>query len=241
MVESNKSQSEYGSMSPRERNMEFKRLVNSFPRFYVPTTVEEFEEILGPGRRTMSNEQRSKALLAWMKENIRRRKDSEYKEIVLQKISSLLEYAPVTGPFRTFLERNLDSVFSVGLPRYWGREEIEDQPTREPIRLLPWEPDVLGILLDVNNHDSGGIFDPKRAEHLERVFYSVVRAYNIDFHGGGPKGWLMDKVDAFISIKIGRRVLPDLEDDQQLLDRWGKEFRARYGKRLKPLPLPELS
>ena len=235
--------------------MEFKKLVGSFPRFYIPTTREEIDEILGPDKDSMTDEQKGEALLVRMKADPIRRMSSEYKGLVFQKISALLEYALVTETFKTFLKRKLDAVFHVGLPSYWDRkqtpdefpepdeefaidEEFEDQSMTNRKRFWPSSHDVVSILLDIHNPDSGGIFDPKRAKHLERVLYTVVEADSIDLWGGGPKGWLLDKIDALIARRAAR-VLPDIEDDSILRDKWRKEYRERYGKRLMRLPMPK--
>lgn len=218
-------QNEYELISPRERNMELKKLLNAFPTW---NPAGSFESILGqiPGDLDLllmepPNDDEAQLdggelLRKRLEDRIKRHNESEVKQRIFPKIDALLDISNTTQAFRTNFRKYLESLFSVGIRTM--EEELDDDFEIYPDQ---WGDYPVRTLLGLNDPEREGIFGANSWVE-ERFLYSYV-CYEIEER-------------EIIREKQGREPMANKPELETVLKNWRDEYKAKYGKGMATLP-----
>lgn len=111
--------------------------------------------------------------------NFQRRDKSEYKLALVVRLNSLLDSAKITDYFKSMIRKTFSMEYDLGI-------EVDSQA----VILSPWpllhningfKEFAIGDVLDIQNPNSGGIFDPDRAHKIETSAYNTAVAKNESF------------------------------------------------------------
>ena len=130
----------------------------------------------------------------------KRRRDSHFSMVMEDRLDSLLKKAPITARFRQRIFNGLTTQFEIGIPK--TKEE-------ETAQKYFW-------FLDQENEQSGGIFDPTRAEILERRAIAERAAE------------LAKRQQLFDRINLAPNLIK--ADGQSEISQWKQDFKETYGK-----------
>ena len=197
MVEAGNFSEQYNSMIPQELNGELMSIYGMFPRF---SNREEYyqENVINRG--------------------VQRRRNSDLRKLLDQRLYLLLAVAPITERFRSYISLNFYQGFLNGV--YEGED-------REDVSEYGWAVSAMegrfGHLLDNEHPDSGGIFDPQRAIEIER------REYRASLELSKKVANFKQKINEIKGIKDVKEQETLLVDPYRQLKQWRQEFIVRYG------------
>lgn len=147
----------YQSLSPIELNRALRSVIHQLPSV---SRIELLHEGLG-GVDPFSNLEKAIELV----DSISARRDASiHKQVLLEKIDLILEFAQITAFGKDYIRFAFGEEYAHGqyrgIPSPYG--------------------DILNAMLDPNNPESAGIFDPEKARQLEIDSYrKLVREHNL--------------------------------------------------------------
>lgn len=203
---------EYESLSPRERNQELAKIIDMFPT-HIGESVKE---------ATRDSDESMLTLIQSMDRIFKQGRSGELKQLVFEKLNSLLSFSDTTDSFKQVLNMELDTLF------YFGIDRTRSTPAH--LRLI----EILGL-----NGEDGGIFEPDPSES-EKKLYSHYTQTNLELGLYRRRLALRDKQDlsfvegiekmSYAEIDPAERKESD-ERDQKLLSRlsmWKDQFKEKY-------------
>lgn len=166
----------YERMTPIERNMELKGLFAQLPDFNAIWGVGANEELTGS---------ELEATVEKIESGIEKRKNSEIRKILLARLKLLLVFSHTTQSFRDYLASEFDEMTTKGMER---------EPLSPP---LTTEAEYFTHTFKWDKPESGGIFDPKDAESIEKEYYGHA-VYLLGF-----EGWVEERlVQEGMGVKV---------------------------------------
>lgn len=220
MVESS-DRNEYALLSPRERNLELRKLVRAFPTFTLAMAENDpgFHDMIvglvddakSEGKEIDINDKGGIAEQMAVKvfQDFDRRQNSELKAAIFPKVKSLIALSSTTPLFRDAIKKRLDIDFGIGITTRFIQDDYE----------FPDDDYHLRVLFDLNNPESEGIFG-SNPRQIERYFYS-----DMYYDEARPVTTTQDLASRLLRFLSWKK-----------LARWRKQYKARYGEELKPLP-----
>lgn len=153
---------EYESLSPTERNAEFRRLLETFPFGLDDRLREEAAEAIAASDLTLHDlsDETPVSFFQRIIDITDRREDSELKQRIFPRIEALIELSTTTASFKNRIRQELGIYFTGGI-NHDVFEKNSDLDNNHPIR----------ILLDFDNPEGEGIFG-RDSRTIERYFYS---------------------------------------------------------------------
>lgn len=148
------------------------------------------------------------------------RSQSKHKKNIKSSLESLLAYCSGTNAFKKILINKFSGVYDFGVdPKYSENSVFETLKLEQ-----------------LNNPESGGIFDDDHIEALEEVAYSHLYLKNAQLNSFFEQGQAaVDNTIASLEAKRQEKVpgvrLNDFTDRQNVMFRnWKQEFENRYGR-----------
>ena len=222
---------DYSQMSPQELNSQLRCLWEQFPPYFLNEFPVEIVQTSENPADVVSKMKRT-----WQAVSDRRSR-SEHKKAVMDYLKELTGLSLLTAAGKQVALKLLEEEYDVGRA---NKVENSEDKERHGLTIIPVNP-IIEILFDLDNPESGGIFDQESVRVIEqtlyrRVVYNRFRIRSL-IEGLAKRGMVM-----FGGRKNSEEeALRYWEKQQQLLDEryggnfgemlanWRREFIEKYG------------
>ncbi|MEK7517552.1 MAG: hypothetical protein AAB583_03300 [Patescibacteria group bacterium] len=224
---------QYKELSPQQRNAELSKFYQFLPgpiaekkeydnKLIKSTKLLEQSIIDGRSNNWLRNhpdytsDEQLDQIKKRAEEIVQTRENSESRRELTNRLRSLLMYYNGTNAFKEYLIAEFDTLYISGIDK--------DNPGDE------W----VFRKLEIDNRESGGIFDEKNTQRLERTAYNHVYFNMLSSHSR------LEQVEA-VSATLQRvmkligdeREVPSFDDfirrDRDMLRNWRQEYQDKYG------------